>query len=82
MKQSLIDDGLTTNQAENILKDLESDRFKARMTKSGSEYKVSSKFVAYKDGDVWKFASDTSILGSTVSESVLDKLMAYHNAKF
>ena len=80
MKQSLIDDGLTTNQAENILKDLESDRFNARMTKSGSEYKVSSKFVAYKDGDVWKFASDTSILGCTVSESVLDKLMAYHNA--
>ena len=82
MKQSLIDDGLTTNQAENILKDLESDRLGARMTKSGSEYKVGSKFVAYKDGDVWKFASDTSILGSTVSESVLDKLMAYHNAKF
>ena len=82
MKQSLIDDGLTTNKAENILKDLESDRFNARMTKSSSEYKVSSKFVAYKDGDVWKFASDTSILGSTVSESVLDKLMAYHNAKF
>ena len=80
MKQSLIDDGLTTNQAENILKDLESDRLGARMTKSGSEYKVSSKFVAYKDGDVWKFASDTSILGCTVSESVLDKLMAYHNA--
>ena len=82
MKQSLIDDGLTTNQAEKILKDLESDYFSARMTKSSSEYKVSSKFVAYKDGDVWKFASDTSILGCTVSESVSDKLMAYHNAKF
>ena len=82
MKQSLIDDGLTTNQAENILSDLESDKLGARMTKSSSEYKVSSKYVAYKDGDVWKFASDTSILGCTVSESVLDKLMAYHNAKF
>ena len=80
MKKSLIDDGLTTNQAENILSDLESDRLCARMTKSGSEYMVSSKHVAYKDGDVWKFASDTSILGCTVSESVLDKLMAYHNA--
>ena len=80
MKKSLIDDGLTTNQAENILSDLESDRLCARMTKSGSEYSVNSKHVAYKDGDVWKFASDTSILGSTVSESVLDKLMAYHNA--
>ena len=82
MKQSLIDDGLTTNQAENILSDLESDYFNARMTKSSDAYKVNSKFVAYKDGDVWKFASDTSIVGSTVSESVLDKLMAYHNAKF
>ena len=82
MKQSLIDDGLTTNQAENILSDLESDRLCARMTKSSSEYNVNSKHVAYKDGDVWKFASDTSILGSTVSESVLDKLMAYHNAQF
>ena len=82
MKKSLIDDGLASDKAEKILKDLESDYFKARMTKSGSEYKVEGKYVAYKDGDVWKFASDTSILGCTVSESVLDKLMAYHNAKF
>ena len=33
MKQSLIDDGLTTNQAENIISDLESHRLCARMTK-------------------------------------------------
>lgn len=84
MKQSLIDDGLTSDKAEKILKDLESDYFNARMTKSGSEYKVNSKYVAYKDteANVWKFGGDTSIVGSTVSESVLDKLMAYHNAKF
>ena len=49
MKKSLIDDGLTTNQAENILSDLESDRLGTIMTKSGNNYMVESKYVAYKD---------------------------------
>ena len=85
MKQSLMDCGLSSDQAEAIFRDLESDYFADKMTKNenSGDYKVNSKWVAYKASTyVWKFGSDTSISGVYVTESALDQLMAYHNARF
>ena len=85
MKQSLMDCGLSSDQAEAIFRDLESDYFADKMTKNenSGDYKVNSKWVAYKASTyVWKFGCDTSISGVYVTESALDQLMAYHNARF